>query len=46
MSSPRIPPLPLQYTFRLTPGQVPLKTKMVLTMGPVDGVHVTVHRRE
>ncbi|PSC76937.1 cytochrome P450 [Micractinium conductrix] len=35
-----------QYTFRLTPGQVPLKTKMVLTMGPVDGVHVTVHRRE
>ncbi|PSC76582.1 cytochrome P450 isoform A [Micractinium conductrix] len=35
-----------QYTFRLTPGQVPLKTKMVLTSGPADGVHVTVHRRE
>ena len=40
------PPLPpLQYTFRLTPGQVPLKTKTLITHGPVGGVRVTVHRR-
>ncbi|KAL4448043.1 hypothetical protein ABPG75_005262 [Micractinium tetrahymenae] len=34
-----------QYTFRLLPGQVPLKTKMLLTMAPAGGVRVTVHRR-
>lgn len=35
-----------QLLFRLTPGQVPLKTKVTLTHGPAEGVWVTVHRRE
>jgi hypothetical protein len=35
----------LQYTFRLLPGQQPLKVRTLLTMGPEGGVRVTVHRR-
>lgn len=34
-----------QYTFRLLPGQVPLKTKTLITQCPVGGVRCTVHRR-
>lgn len=34
-----------RYTFRLRPGQQPLRTKSRLTMSPLDGVWVTVHRR-
>lgn len=34
-----------QYTFSLLPGQVPLKVKTTLTMGPETGLCVTVHRR-
>ena len=34
-----------QYTFRLRPGQQPLRTKSRLTMSPAEGVWVTVHRR-
>mmetsp|Transcript_1357 Transcript_1357/g.4048 ORF Transcript_1357/g.4048 Transcript_1357/m.4048 type:complete len:577 (-) Transcript_1357:297-2027(-) len=33
------------YTFRLTPGQVPLATKTTITYQPKNGVHVTVHPR-
>jgi cytochrome P450 len=33
------------FTFRLLPGQVPLKVRTVLTLGPADGVQVTVHPR-
>lgn len=32
-------------SFRLTPGQVPLKLRATITLGPVDGVWVTVHER-
>ncbi|KAL4438672.1 hypothetical protein ABPG77_006276 [Micractinium sp. CCAP 211/92] len=35
-----------QYVFRLLPGQVPLKTKTLITHGPVGGVRCTVHRRD
>lgn len=75
----RLPLYPCpQFTFRLVPGQVPLKTKVLITQvsigwfrillftvparvlvkpggtlmgcpplmqGPIEGVHVTVHRR-
>lgn len=34
-----------QYYFRLLPGQVPLKVRTLLTMSPLEGVRVTVHRR-
>jgi thromboxane-A synthase/cytochrome P450 family 3 subfamily A len=34
-----------QYTFKLLPGQVPLKLKTSLTTGPANGIHVTVHHR-
>jgi hypothetical protein len=40
------PRLNLQLVFRLTPGQIPLKTKTILTHGPEQGVLVTVHKRE
>lgn len=40
-----LPAYAAQYTFRLRPGQQPLKTKSRLTMSPLDGVWVTVHRR-
>ena len=47
MHSQGAPALPatLQYTFRLLPGQQPLKVRTLLTMGPEGGVRVTVHRR-
>lgn len=35
----------LQYTFKLLPGQQPLKLKTSLTTGPANGIHVTVHHR-
>ena len=35
-----------RFTFRLLPGQVPLKLRMVLTLSPAGGVRVTVHPRE
>jgi hypothetical protein len=34
-----------QYTFELEPGQVPLKVRQNLTLGPADGVFVRVHKR-
>ena len=34
-----------RFTFRLAPGQQPLKVRTTLTMVPVDGVRVTAHRR-
>lgn len=46
--APRRPapsPLVAQFTFRLLPAQIPLKTKVLITQGPIEGVHVTVHRR-
>lgn len=38
------PSLP-QFTFRLLAGQVPLKVRSILTLGPSDGIKVTVHPR-
>lgn len=40
-----LPPLH-RYTFRLTPGQVPLAVINGITMAPRHGVRVTVHARE
>lgn len=34
-----------QFTFRLAPGQLPLKVETRLTMAPARGIRVTVHRR-
>ncbi|KAI7837331.1 hypothetical protein COHA_008846 [Chlorella ohadii] len=34
-----------QYTFKLLPGQQPLKLKTSLTTGPANGIKVTVHPR-
>ena len=34
-----------QVTFRLTPGQIPMKVKMILTLGPEHGVRVVPHER-
>lgn len=34
-----------QYTFELERGQVPLKVRQNLTLGPADGVFVRVHKR-
>jgi len=34
-----------RFTFRLTPGQVPLKMKYGLTISPAAGIHVKVHPR-
>ena len=47
-SSCRLLPPPsslTQYTFKLLPGQQPLKLKTSLTTGPANGIHVTVHQR-
>ena len=38
-------PVLTQYTFKLLPGQQPLKLKTSLTTGPANGIHVTVHQR-
>lgn len=40
-----LPPRCPQFTFKLLPGQVPLKLVQTITMGPAQGVRVTVHRR-
>lgn len=43
-----LPPVPAtfpQLTFRLCPGQTPLKTVAGLTLSPAGGIRVTVHRR-
>lgn len=46
---PHLPPRRLhrlpQFTFRLLPGQLPLKVETRLTMAPAHGIRVTVHRR-
>jgi cytochrome P450 len=34
-----------QYTFELEAGQVPLKVRQNLTLGPADGVFVRCHKR-
>lgn len=33
------------HSYRLAPGQVPLKCRSALTFGPKDGVWLTVHER-
>eukprot|EP01024_Parvocaulis_polyphysoides_P030913 TRINITY_DN2806_c0_g1_i1.p1 TRINITY_DN2806_c0_g1~~TRINITY_DN2806_c0_g1_i1.p1 ORF type:complete len:538 (+),score=65.37 TRINITY_DN2806_c0_g1_i1:98-1711(+) len=34
-----------KFTFRLTPGQVPLQTKDTISLSPLNGVKVTAHER-
>ncbi|KAK9803714.1 hypothetical protein WJX73_005339 [Symbiochloris irregularis] len=34
-----------RHSYRLTPGQVPIKLQMGITVGPAEGVWLTVHDR-
>ena len=34
-----------QFTFSLSPGQIPLKVRNGITMSPKNGLHVAVHAR-